>query len=124
MERNNGFTHSRFVSRVLAGILALGVIHGEEALRKVSKKEGNSAVISRVSPEYPPVAKQLHMIGSVELEAIVSESGAVEKVNIVSGNPVLTRAAAEALRKWTYTPFTSDGKVVRAVVPVSLSIGM
>jgi hypothetical protein len=37
---------------------------------------------------------------------------------------VLTRAAADALKKWTFTPFTSDGKIVKAVVPVSLSFGM
>ena len=57
----------------------------------------------------------------MELEAVVTESGAVEKVNIVSGNPVLTRPAADAVKRWKFTPFTSDGKPVKALVPVALN---
>jgi len=56
------------------------------------------------------------------LEAVVSESGALEKVNIVSGNPVLTKPAVEALRRWKFVPFTADGKAVKALVPVALNI--
>jgi len=48
----------------------------------------------------------------------------VEKVNIVSGNPVLTRPASEAVKKGKYTPFTADGKGVKALVPVTLSFKM
>jgi TonB family protein len=57
----------------------------------------------------------------VELEALVSESGTVEKVNIVSGNPVLTRPAVDAVKRWKFAPFTSDGKTVKALVPVGLT---
>jgi TonB family protein len=66
----------------------------------------------------------MKIVGDVELEALVTESGTVEKVNIVSGNPVLTRPASEAVKKWKYTPFTTDGKAVKALVPVSLSFKM
>ena len=79
---------------------------------------------TKVPPEYPAIAKQLKIEGAVELEAIVTESGVVEKVNIVSGNPVLTRPASDALKKWKFAPFTSDGKPVKAIVPVSLSFKM
>jgi protein TonB len=67
------------------------------------------------------MARQLKIEGQVELEAIVAENGAVEKVNIVSGNPVLTRPAVDAIKKWKFSPFTDGGKVVKAVVPVSMS---
>ena len=67
------------------------------------------------------MASQLKIEGSVELEVLVGKSGAVEKVSIVSGNPVLTRPAAEAVKKWKFTPFTADGKVVKALVPISMS---
>jgi TonB family protein len=82
---------------------------------------GLSAVTAKVSPEYPPIARQLKIEGAVELEAVVSENGTVEKVNIVSGNPVLTRPAVDAVKKWKYAPFTSEGKTVKAAVPVTLS---
>ena len=70
---------------------------------------------TKVPPDYPAIARQLKIEGAVELEAVVTESGAVEKVNIVSGNPVLTRPASDAVKKWKFAPFTSDGKAVKAV---------
>ena len=89
--------------------------------KKVTKAEGLSAATSKVQPDYPSMARQLKVEGAVELEALVGESGAVEKVNIVSGNPMLTRPAAEALKKWKFTPFTAEGKNVKALVPVSVN---
>ena len=59
----------------------------QDAPKKVTKAEGLNAVTTKVPPEYPPIARQLKIEGAVELEALVSESGTVEKVNIVSGNP-------------------------------------
>lgn len=79
---------------------------------------------TKVPCEYPPIAKQLKIEGYVELEALVTESGLVEKVNILSGNPVLTRPASDAVKKWKFAPFTSEGKAVKALVPVSLSFKM
>ena len=105
-------------------VASLCVAFAQDAPKKVSKTEGLNAVTSKVPPEYPPIARQLKIEGAVELEAIVTETGTVEKVNIVSGNPVLTRPAAEAVKKWKYAPFTSEGKTVRAVVSVSLSFKM
>ncbi|MCU1237522.1 MAG: TonB family protein [Candidatus Solibacter sp.] len=102
-------------------IACLCVAFAQDAPKKVSKSEGLNAVTNRVTPDYPPIAKQLKIEGAVELEAIVAENGTVEKVNIVSGNPVLTRPAAEAVKRWKYAPFTTEGKTVKAAVPVSLS---
>jgi outer membrane biosynthesis protein TonB len=42
----------------------------------------------------------------------------------VSGNPVLTQPAADAVKKWKFAPFTSDGKAVKALLPVSMSFKM
>ena len=92
--------------------------------KKVTKIEGLNAATPKVQPEYPAMAKQLKIEGAVELEAVVAESGAVEKVNIVSGNPVLTRPAVDAVKRWKFAPFTADGKVVKALVPISLSFKM
>ncbi len=103
--------------------LVSGVGFAQEA-KKVTKTEGMNAATSKVPPEYPPIAKQLKIEGEVELEALVSESGTVEKVNIVSGNPVLTRPAADAVKRWKFSPFTANGKVVKALVPVSLNFHM
>lgn len=108
---------------VLCLALTTALLSAQEP-KKVSKAEGLNAATRKVQPDYPPVAKQLKIQGDVELEALVSEDGAVEKVNIVSGNPVLTRPAADAVKKWKFAPFTADGKPVKALVPVSMNFHM
>ena len=113
-----------FLVTVLLAALFPGAVLAQDAPKKVTKAEGLSAATTKLPPEYPAVARQMKIVGDVELEALVTESGTVEKVNIVSGNPVLTRPASEAVKKWKYTPFTTDGKAVKALVPVSLSFKM
>ena len=116
--------HFRFLSLALTLGLMAGILAAQDAPKKVTKTEGLNAVTTKVPPEYPAIARQLKIEGAVELEVMVTEAGAVEKVNIVSGNPVLTRPASDAVKKWKFAPFTAEGKPVKAVVPVSLSFKM
>jgi protein TonB len=109
---------------IVAALLIVCMGLAEDAPKKVTKSEGLNAVTNKVTPDYPAIAKQLKIEGSVELEALVSEAGAVEKVTIMSGNPVLTRPAMDAVKKWKYSPFTSEGKAVKALVPVTVSFKM
>ena len=109
--------------RVILALIVVSAFLGfaQEAEKKATRSEGESAALLKVQPEYPAVAKQLKIQGTVELEAVVAESGTVEKVNILSGNPVLTRPAADALKKWRFKPFMVDGKAVTTQVPISFS---
>ena len=96
-------------------------VSGQDDLKKLSKSEALAIVTSKIAPEYPPIARQLKLEGSVEVEAIVAEDGSVQQVNVVSGNPVLTKAAAAAVKKWKFTPVKAEGKAVKALAPLSLS---
>ena len=103
-------------------LLALGaaLASGQAALKKVSRAEAMSAVTTKTQPDYPPMARQLKIDGVVELEAVVGETGAVEEVNIVSGNPILTKPAVEAVKKWKFAPFQQEGKSVKVAAPVTI----
>jgi protein TonB len=90
----------------------------EDGAKKLTRAEALNAAVNKVEAEYPPLAKQLKISGSVELEAVIAEDGTVEKVNIVAGNPVLTKAGVEALKKWKFKPVMADGKAVKALAPV------
>ncbi len=112
--------------RRIACILALGglvvcSLCGQAEPKKVSKAEALVLIVAKTAPVYPPIAKQMKVEGTVELEAVLSEEGRVEKVNIVSGNPLLTRAGAEALKGWKFKPFVDDGKPVKVIAPVSFT---
>jgi len=96
-------------------VCACGYLQAEA--KRISKKEALDAAVAKVQPAYPAVAKQLNIEGDVELEATINEEGTVDRVNIVRGNPVLTKPSVEALKKWKFKPFTDAGKVVQAVAP-------
>jgi len=92
----------------------------QDAPKKISRATALSIVETKVQPEYPQMARQLKIQGAVELEAQVSEAGEVTKVDIVSGNPVLTAPSVQALKKWKFRPLQEDGKPIRFVAPILL----
>jgi len=104
----------------LSALVALPV-WSQDPAKKVAHNEAVQAATTKVQPEYPAFAKQLKIQGDVELEAVVTDAGAVEKVNIVSGNPMLTKPAAEALKKWKFKPFIVDGKPVPVLAEISFT---
>lgn len=92
-----------------------------QGLKKLSHSEAISAIASKVQPDYPPMARQLKIQGVVEVEAVVTESGQVDSVSIVSGNPLLTKPTVDAVKRWKFTPQMEDGKPVRFVAPISFT---
>jgi len=89
--------------------------------KKLSRSEALGAVLTKVQPEYPQVARQLKLGGEVEVEVVITEEGTPENVKIVSGNPVLTKPCVDALKKWKFKPITEDGKPVKAVAELSFT---
>ena len=102
---------------LLLGAIALA----QDAPKKVSRAEALSALASKVQPDYPPMARQLKIQGVVELEAVIAENGDVDKVDIVSGNPMLTAPAVQAVKHWKFKPFMEDGKPIRVQAPITLN---
>jgi periplasmic protein TonB len=88
---------------------------GEEAVHRVSHTVALQSVTTKIVPEYSPIAKQLKIQGSVQLDAVIAEDGSVERVDIVSGNPVLTKPASEALKKWHFKPFMDGDKPIKVI---------
>ncbi len=97
---------------------AWGVCDGPP--KKVTQAEALSAVVTKVAPEFPVMARQLHLSGTVTIEVLIAENGSVENVSAVSGNPVLTKPAMDTLKKWKFKPFTADGAPVKAQTQISV----
>jgi periplasmic protein TonB len=87
----------------------------DDAPKRVSHTAAVQSATAKVAPEYTAIAKQLKIQGSVQLDVVIAEDGSVEKVDIVSGNPVLTKPASEALKKWHFKPFMDGDKPVKVV---------
>jgi TonB family protein len=72
----------------------------------------SSYLLERVEPEYPEAARQQHIQGPVVLNALVGVDGSVRKVEVISGNPQLVKAAADAVRQWRFRPHNLKGRPV------------
>ena len=96
----------------------------QDGPKKINQHDALEAVAHRVAPEYPPIARQLKIQGVVEVEAEIGEDGSVERVKAVSGSPVLTKAAGDALMKWKFKPFTEAGKPIKVVSTLSFNFNL
>ena len=82
------------------------------------------ALVSRVEPEYPPLAVRAQVQGVVILEAIVDREGRVENVEILRSIPLLDRAAIAAVKQWRYSPLLLNGRPERFVLTVTVSFSL
>jgi protein TonB len=69
--------------------------------------------IERRTPNYPPLARQIHLSGSVSVEIMLAPDGHVETARAISGHPLLVTAAVEAARGWRFEPTLLNGTPVR-----------
>src|SRR5271165_3911762 len=69
---------------------------------RVSAGVESGLLQSRVDPIYPPLARQARIQGTVVLRVILSKTGEVEHVELISGHPMLAPAAIEAVKQWKY----------------------
>jgi len=107
----------------LAALLG-AVASAQDEPKKITRAEALGAMVTRVQPDYPPIAKQLRIQGTVELQLLVAETGEVSKVDIVSGNPMLTGPSAQAVKRWKFKPFVENGKPIRVLAPVTIDFKM
>ena len=80
-----------------------------------------ASLINQVQPDYPPIAEQMRLSGTVELRAIIGTDGAIRQIEVVSGNPILARAAVEAVRQWRYGPTRLSGQLVEVETLITVN---
>ena len=87
--------------------------------RPSTMMEGN--LVLRVQPDYPAPARQLRVQGKVVLRAVISREGTIENLQVVSGHPMLVRAAVDAVRQWRYRPYVLNGEPVDVETEVTVN---
>jgi TonB family protein len=90
----------------------------------VSPKTASSMVIRSVQPEYPMLARQMRVQGSVMLQALIGRDGMIQDLRVLSGPPILAGAAQEAVRQWHFKPHYVGAQPVetRASITVNFMI--
>jgi protein TonB len=77
-----------------------------------------------VQPEYPPVAGQAHIQGTVVVNAVIDEHGNVVGARAVSGHPLLIPAALKAVLQWKYEPTLLNGTPVAVEMEVTVHFNL
>ena len=72
-------------------------------------------------PTYPVDASMAGIEGVVRLEAIIGEDGRVLDLKLMSGDPLLAKAAMEAVSKWRYQPTLLSGEPVEVHTEIDVN---
>jgi len=81
----------------------------------------SAKLIFQPKPDYPQLAKMARIQGVVRLEAIISKDGTIQDLKLVSGHPLLAKAALDAVKQWRYQPTLLNGEPVEVVTEVDVN---
>jgi protein TonB len=87
---------------------------------RISQGVTRGLLIHRQEPPYPPMAKAARVQGEVVLTAIISTTGEIQNLQLVSGHPMLVPAALESVRQWRYKPYLLDGQPVEVETTITV----
>jgi periplasmic protein TonB len=88
---------------------------------RVSSGVSTGMLIHKVSPNYPPLARQARIQGTVVLQAQISKEGTIQNLQLISGHPMLAPAAIEAVKQWRYKPYLLNGEPVEVETQVQVN---
>jgi protein TonB len=115
---------------VLGGVMGgIGVAPPPPKVTPSRIKQGgnvtNAKAISQPHPNYPPLARQTRISGTVRLHAIIAKDGTIQSLSLESGHPLLVQAALDAVRQWKYQPTLLNGIPVEVdtTIDVVFSLG-
>jgi len=78
-------------------------------------------LLAQVRPVYPPEAKAQGIQGLVQLQAVIGKDGKVERLEVLSGDPILAAAAIEAVRQWQYQTTLLNGEPVEVMTQIDVN---
>ena len=80
-----------------------------------------AVVDSSVPPDYPTLARQMKVQGSVILQALIARDGLIQDLRVISGSPILAKAAQEAVRQWHFKPHYDGGAAVETQAKITVN---
>jgi TonB family protein len=87
---------------------------------KIAEDVQAGRLIEKPAPEYPPLAKQARIQGDVVLRAIIGVRGNVQELVVISGHPLLVKAAMDVVRDWRYQPAQLNGQPIQVDTTITV----
>lgn len=84
-------------------MVAICLTQAEDTGRKIRTK---------VTPQYPELARKMNVSGAVKLEVMVAQNGQVKSVKPLGGHPLLIDAAENAVKQWKFENGPDETQIV------------
>lgn len=92
------------------------------ASAQVRLSPGAAQVVSHpVQPDYPLLARQMKVQGSVILQALIGKEGTIQELQVLSGPAILSVAAREAVKQWHFKPYLQSGLPVETEAKITVN---
>ncbi len=92
---------------------------------RVSSGVAQGMLVHEVRPLYPALARSARIQGAVVLQATIGKDGTIQNLHLLSGHPLLTQAAMDAVRQWLYRPYLLNNEPVEVdtTIQVNFTLG-
>jgi protein TonB len=88
---------------------------------RVSSGVAQGLLVHQVTPQYPTLARQARIQGTVILQAVIGKDGTVQNLRVLSGHPMLVQSAIDAVRQWRYKPYYLNGEPVEVDTQINVN---
>ena len=88
---------------------------------RVSSGVAAGMLVYQLKPQYPRLAMQARIQGTVVLQAVISKDGTVRDLRVLSGHPMLAPAAIEAVKQWRYRPYLLNNEPVEVDTQINVN---
>ena len=88
---------------------------------RVSQGIPQGLLVKKVNPEYPEEARRGRIQGTVVLHVLISKAGDITKIEVVSGDPLLTPEAIRVVKQWKYRPYLLNGQAVEVDTQIQVN---
>jgi protein TonB len=78
-------------------------------------------LLTPIRPVYPVIARTAGVSGQVVVSAVISNTGTIESLQVISGPELLRRAALDAIQTARYRPFLLNGQPVEVQTTITVS---
>lgn len=93
-----------------------------DAAERVAMSADTSEIVTRtVRPDYPLLARQMKVEGSVILQALIGKDGIIQNLRVISGPRILASAAEDAVRQWHFKPHFQGNEAVETQAKITVN---
>jgi TonB family protein len=87
---------------------------------RISQGVSDGLIVNKVQPEYPSEARNKGVEGSVLMQVLISDTGNVTNLRVISGDGMLVPSAMAAVQQWKYRPYVLNGQPAEVETQVTI----